>query len=289
LADSCPDVWDPENVGSSVNWAADTLECQGSGGVTDCIREQPGTIGYIDAGHGHAERLEEVYLENRDGAKQTTIQAAARGGIAGAADVEGLMPASATADFSEVSLNNNPGEFTWPISLMTYVYVRQDLSFLENPQEQALLKAFLQSLYDDSYVQQCVDVYGFSKVDGSALQIAQDAIDSLILNATATEFQFEESTQLSTATGDYWISAKRSSASEVEIDALTVANQALAEEVAELALLVAETRSQVAEMAATGDSSSGRSLSGAGYGVSTWLVLMATLIGTIWQLWDGAC
>lgn len=94
-------------MGSSIDWSTDTLECEGSGGVTDCIREQPGTIGYIDAGHGHNAGLEEVYLENKAGTKLTTITARNRGGIAGAADVPDLLPPSATDDFSEVSLINN--------------------------------------------------------------------------------------------------------------------------------------------------------------------------------------
>ena len=261
LANACPDVWAADNTGSTVEWPEGTKECQGSGGVTDCINEEPGTIGYLDAGHGHSEGFEEVYLENAAGTKLTTIQSRDRGGIAGAADVEGLLPASASDDFSSVSLINNPGEFTWPISAMTYVYVRQDLSFMSNPQEQALLKAFLQTLYDDSFVQQCVDAYEFSKVDGSALQIAMDAIDALQVDSNATLFQFEEGTMLNEGQGDYFISAKRSSAFEVEIDVLTSANSALTAQVTEMSRLLAQTRSQVAALAenaaSTGSTSTG--------------------------------
>jgi hypothetical protein len=74
--------------------------------VTDCIREEAGTIGYIDAGHGRLAGLEEVYIENRAGTKLTTLTSSAQGGIAAAADVDGLLPSSPTADFSEVSLIN---------------------------------------------------------------------------------------------------------------------------------------------------------------------------------------
>lgn len=108
MADACPDVWDVSvyGQGSTVNWPEDTLQCEGSGGVTNCIREEAGTIGYIDAGHGHLAGLEEVYIENRAGTKLTTLTSSAQGGIAAAADVEGLMPASPTDDFSQVSLIN---------------------------------------------------------------------------------------------------------------------------------------------------------------------------------------
>ena len=65
----------------------------------------------------------------------------------------------ATDDFTTVSVMNQLGEYTWPIEDMTYVYVRAESSFLVL-QEQALLKAFLQALYDDSFVQDCVEDYG---------------------------------------------------------------------------------------------------------------------------------
>ena len=210
----------------------------------------------MDAGHGHSEGFEEVYLENAAGTKLTTIQARDRGGIAGAADVDGLLPASASDDFRSVSLINNPGEFTWPISAMTYVYVRQDLSFMSNIQEQALLKAFLQTLYDDEYVQQCVDAYEFAKVDGAALKIALDAIDALQVDANATQFQFELDTEENVAQGDYYISAKRRSATEVDIDVLTSANAALDAQVTELTRLLTQTREQVAQLASSASSTS---------------------------------
>lgn len=248
LSSACPEVWSEDNTGSTVEWPEGTLECQGSAGVSDCIAEEPGTIGYLDAGHGHADGFEEVYLENQAGTKLTTIQSGARGGIAGAALVEGLLPGSASDDFSDVTLINQPGEFTWPIAAMTYVYVRQDLFFMSNPQEQALLKAFLQTLYDDSFVQQCVDAYEFSKVDGAALQIALDAIDALVVNASSTPFQFEEGTMLNEAQGDYFISAKRRSANEVEIDVLTTANAALKADITELTRMMAQTNQQVASL-----------------------------------------
>lgn len=249
LANACPEVWSADNTGSTVEWPAGTLECQGSGGVVDCIPAEAETIGYLDAGHGHAEGFEEVYLENKAGTKLTTTESSARGGIAGAALVEGFLPATASDDFSSVSLINQPGEFTWPIAAMTYVYVRQDLSFMGNPQEQALLKAFLQTLYDDSFVQQCVDAYEFSKVDGAAKRIAMDAIDALIVNASSTPFEFEEATLLNTAQGDYFISAKRKSASEVEIDVLTSANSQLKADITELTRLMGQTNQQVLNLA----------------------------------------
>lgn len=249
LAKACPDVWAEDNTGSTVDWPADTLECQGSGGVVNCIEEEPGTIGYLDAGHGHGAGLEEVSLENRDGTKLTTVQSRARGGIAGAADAEGLLPDGPTDDFSDVSLIWQPGEFTWPIAAMTYIYVRQDLSFIPVAQEQALLKAFLQTLYDDSFVQQCVDAYEFAKVEGKALDIASEAISMLQVDSSAVPFEFEQSTMLQEGQGDYIISAKRKSSTEIDVDVLTTANEQLKAEVTELRALVNELQSSVNALA----------------------------------------
>lgn len=253
LSKACADVWSSDNTGSSVEWPADTLECQGSGGVVNCINEEPGSIGYLDAGHGHGAGFKEVYLENRDGTKLTTTQSAARGGIAGAADVDGLLPAAPTGDFSDVSLIWQPGEFTWPIAAMTYIYVRQDLSFIPVPQEQALLKAFLETLYDDSYVEKCVEAYEFAKVDGAAFALAQTAIDSLLIDASATPFEFEADTQKQVGAGDYFISSKRKSASEVEIDSLTTENALLAARVTELERLMQQTMVEVSKVASNGN------------------------------------
>jgi hypothetical protein len=232
------------------------LECEGSGGVVACIEEEPGTIGYLEAGHGHDAGFEEIYLENSFGTKLTSLQSAAREGVASAANNEGIFPEKASDDFSTVSLINQPGEFTWPISLLTYVYVRQDLSFIESPQEQALLKAFLQALYDDSYVQQCVDAYGFVKVDGLALNISLAAIDALIINNTSVPFSFEEDTDLVVGAGDYIISAKRQYATDVEIDVLTTANEKLMAQVSELERLLQQTMLDISQFALASDSMS---------------------------------
>ncbi|CAB9526249.1 Phosphate-binding protein PstS [Seminavis robusta] len=230
LAAACPDVWSVNNVGSMVAWHDSSLECQGSGGMVDCIEEEPGTIGYLAVGQGRSAGLVEVAVENSFGTRLTSIQSQARGGIAGAADTIGLLPSSAADDFSSVSLLNQPGEFTWPMAALTYIYVRQDLtSFLDNPQDQALLKAFLEALYRDDYVEQCVENYAFVKVDGAALRLANDAIDSLIMDPSATPFTFETFTDLVDGMGDYVFSIKRKSGTEVEIEALTRADDHLLE------------------------------------------------------------
>lgn len=252
---ACPSVWPQSNTGSLVDWADDTLECYGSSGMTNCIKEQPGVIGYLDASHASwSSGLPEIRLQNRDGAFLTVTESAARGGIAAAAGSQAL-PSSAADDFSSVSLINQPGAFTWPMASMTYLYVRQNLSFLSVPQEQALLKAFLQTVYDDSFIYHCVDTYGFIPVEGAARQIALDGIDSLVVDSAATPFLFEESTIVNEGQQDYVISAKRGSGMEVMVDELSSANAELTahvtkleEKVMELESLLQHTILQVSQL-----------------------------------------
>lgn len=96
-------MWSADKVGKTITWPADTLACEGSGEMTSCIRNNPGAIGYIDSGHGHAEGLVEIELQNKDGYFLSSKEAAARGGIGSAA---GAIPTSPDADFGSVDLLN---------------------------------------------------------------------------------------------------------------------------------------------------------------------------------------
>ena len=69
--------------------------------MVDCIALTPGTIGYMDAGHGHEEGLSEIELQNADGFYLSSKQAAAKGGIAAAATE---VPSSVFDDFGQVNL-----------------------------------------------------------------------------------------------------------------------------------------------------------------------------------------
>lgn len=103
LHQTCPQEWPAELVGKTIEWPESTKECEGSGGMTECIKTVPGTIGYIDAGHGHEEGLAEIELQNADGNYLSSKEANEKGGIAAAA---GAVPASADMDFGDVNLLN---------------------------------------------------------------------------------------------------------------------------------------------------------------------------------------
>lgn len=101
----CPEEWPAELVGKTIDWPEDTIGCEGSGGMSDCIKNKQGTIGYIDMGHGHAENLQEIELLNAAQKYISTKEAAAAGGILAAAENADL-PDTLSGSFANVNLLN---------------------------------------------------------------------------------------------------------------------------------------------------------------------------------------
>eukprot|EP00529_Nitzschia_sp_RCC80_P018532 CAMPEP_0113489530 /NCGR_PEP_ID=MMETSP0014_2-20120614/26576_1 /TAXON_ID=2857 /ORGANISM="Nitzschia sp." /LENGTH=505 /DNA_ID=CAMNT_0000383269 /DNA_START=148 /DNA_END=1665 /DNA_ORIENTATION=- /assembly_acc=CAM_ASM_000159 len=240
----CPSEWPAELVGSTIDWPADTAQCEGSGGMTECIRETPGTIGYIEAGHGHAEKLQEIELLNAAGNYISSKEAAAVGGILAAAE-NAALPATLSGSFADVNFLNQGGTNTWPIVALSYIYVKSNITFIENPASQTLLKAFLKSVYTDEYITQCEQEFGFVRIAGDLRTQALDAIDSLVTTAGAPEWTFEFDTAPGTGQGDFVISGKRNSYSEIQQASLVASVTALTEQIAFLESEVEELHAEL--------------------------------------------
>lgn len=101
----CPEEWPEEWVGSTIEWPTDTIACDGSGAMTDCITGTAGTIGYLESGHGHSEGLEEIELLNSAQNFLTSKEAAEKGGILSAME-NAVFPDSLQGDFGNVNLLN---------------------------------------------------------------------------------------------------------------------------------------------------------------------------------------
>ena len=101
----CPEEWPAELVGKTIEWAEDTIGCEGSSGMSSCIKNKEGTIGYIDMGHGHAENLQEIELLNAAQKYISTKESAAAGGILAAAE-NAALPATLSGSFANVNLLN---------------------------------------------------------------------------------------------------------------------------------------------------------------------------------------
>lgn len=227
---ACEGSWPAEKVGKSLSveqWGDHTIACSGSGGVSTCLNDEEGSFGYLEAGHGRGEGFGEVHLKNPYGRFVTSAMASENDGIAAAASSvnNADLPSDATADFGSVHFINKNGEYTWPIVAMSYVYVRQDISYINDPVAEGLLIAWLKALYQGDYIQQCVTDFGFTKVSGSAYDIAMAGIDSIITSNDSVKsmWTFEEKSTSMTngmGMGDYVISSKRNTFSDVQIEVL---------------------------------------------------------------------
>jgi len=240
---ACLNEWPKDYVGKAVEWPGGNLKaCQGSGGVTQCIRETRGTISYLDVGHGHQSNLGEVALANLDGTTLTSLTAIENNGISSAAD-QAALPAAASGDFSDVSLINQPGQYTWPIVSTTYLYVRKDISFISDPNRQALLFAFLEALYDDTFITECEEVYKLNRVRGKALALAKDALEGLL--DAQNRWTFETDTIVVQATGDTYVSGKRRSAVDLAIEQKRLEVNQLQDEYNEMSLAYADALEKI--------------------------------------------
>lgn len=107
LRAKCPEEWSAEWVSSKLGdkWHPSTVGCQGSGGMTDCVNDNAGAIGYLDSGHGWSEELAEINVKNEDGVFLTSKNSQALGGISDAARA-GNIPDSADGDWSAVNFLN---------------------------------------------------------------------------------------------------------------------------------------------------------------------------------------
>jgi len=218
LYQSCPAEWSIDQVGATIDWHEDTMQCEGSGGMTSCIRDNEGTIGYIDSGHGHDENLVEIELQNADGNFLSSKQAGDNGiGLAALKALEeGILPADSTHDYGHVKLLNMPGRNTWPIVAISYVYLRLDLpSTVPDPASQSLLKHFVSSLYDPDVISQCAE-YGFTPVPTKVRDIALEGLEKVQVDPSAPVWSVETNTIKGGGQEDYVISAKRRSYVELE-------------------------------------------------------------------------
>jgi len=215
--------------------------------MTACIETNPGAIGYIDAAHGIEAGLTEIRLSNGDG-NFLTSQDAGVLGVQDAAKDLSAVPDSADGDFSQVEFYNMPGPKTWPISLVSYVYLRKDISHIKNPARRTLLKAFAEALFDPQYIGLC-ERYGHIPVPFALKELALRGLDMVEADAPASdEWTWEKKTNPGHGNGDRVISAKRGNFVLYEADRIADNIVPLAEELRQLKLEMASMQLQRATL-----------------------------------------
>ncbi|CAE8596973.1 unnamed protein product [Polarella glacialis] len=235
LNQECPASWSLGSSGSTVFPTAATFtKVEGSPGMQTHIANNKYAIGYLDAGHGHLRKFEEVSLMNKDNTWLTSKNAIAasdangNNGVAaaGAAAVTaGSIPVNADADWSAVSLFNKAGANTWPIVLISYMYLNKDISAMSADMA-GILKAFV-DFVTGVKGQAMLPTYDFNAIPSAMNKWSTDVWPSMTKPASVTTFTFEDSTAPWTGAGDYVISSKRDSYSMWAISELQTTVKAL--------------------------------------------------------------
>jgi ABC-type phosphate transport system substrate-binding protein len=236
LNSKCPNDW--KNIdggaamgeGSTVTWPVTTSgvdwdfrPVEGSGGMKSLIAGTKYAIGYLDAGHGHQRNFQEISLQNEDGTFLTSKESMAQNGITAAAANVGTLP-SADGDWSNVNLYSKTGQHTWPIVLISYMYVHENMQAWSSDKV-GLFKAFVDYVLSVEG-QTLVTKYGFAKVP-SSMNTWQATWTTLIQKpVNVTDFSFESSTEAWAGQAITKISTKRDTYNHWKIEELRVALQA---------------------------------------------------------------
>lgn len=218
LSKSCLASW-PRGEGSTIVWPSTAsghgnfVAVEGSQGMQSHIEATEYSIGYLDAGHGHDLNFAEIALENADGFTRTSLEslAADPNGVAAAGSKgvsEGNFPADASADWSAANVLNMDGETSWPISLVSYLYVKKDQQST-NPKTAAALKAFIDFILDNH--DGLLEEFGFTAPDLALKTLAATGAGTIMWPAGMEAFTFEESTDKYSGMGVSVISVKRTS------------------------------------------------------------------------------
>jgi ABC-type phosphate transport system substrate-binding protein len=201
--------WDQEpGPGAESNWANDTYGASGSDGVSEEIDGNAYSIGYIDAGHGHNLGLGEVSLRNQNGNYLTSKEADIGAAAAVALDNNDL-PMDSSASWADVNLYDKPGATTWPITMISYFYIRRDLTAYGA--SGTLLKAFVEYVLSPAGQAEATQFY-FFPLPAQMLTYNAATMTGVVTAGGAPVWKFEEgsdSPDVYEGSGTFILSGKR--------------------------------------------------------------------------------
>ena len=236
MAATCGASWTLSTGSSLDDWPASTYSAQGSDGMSEFISSNEGAIGYIDAGHGHEHGLSEVALLNKAGVYVTTLDADIGNAATVALASGDVIPDDPSADFSEVNLYDQDGASTFPITMISYLYLDKDLSGMD-ASSAALLMAFVRMLLSEEG-QALAEDNMFVKLPASILVYNNATLETITLPSDYVGYTFESATLVEEGAADTVISGKRQSyeswrAERMETDISTMQAQLAEDDAAE--------------------------------------------------------
>ncbi|MEW6587960.1 MAG: phosphate ABC transporter substrate-binding protein PstS [Thermoproteota archaeon] len=125
---------DQVGFGKSVPWPTG-IGAAGNEGVATAIRTTPYSIGYVELAYAFQNDMSYAYIQNADGTAfiEPTLETLA----AAAASASPTLPASHES-WEGVSINNAPGENSYPITSFTYILLHQNLEQVTKNKEHAM-------------------------------------------------------------------------------------------------------------------------------------------------------
>ena len=170
----------------------------GSDSMRKAIADNEYSIGYLDAGHGHADDLPEVALKNAE--DQWVVTKEGFEGDIVSADIEAVITdsllttltnklnAGPTTDWSgtDVQLYHKSGDLVWPICAFTFMHLRVGTGTGEG------LAGALAKFILSSEGQAKVPDFLFFKLPESLRAVADGIVDTYV-TATGTTWKFESS------------------------------------------------------------------------------------------------
>ncbi|MHB8603248.1 MAG: phosphate ABC transporter substrate-binding protein PstS [Nitrosotalea sp.] len=124
LSKISPDWKTKVGQGKTVPWPVG-MGGSGNAGVANIVKTTPYAVGYVELAYVFQNKMTYAFVQNADGNSfvEPTLDSVA----ADAAAAGGNLPA-ADGDWSQVSIVNQPGSNSYPISTLTYIMVYKDLS-----------------------------------------------------------------------------------------------------------------------------------------------------------------
>lgn len=124
--------WKAIGASKEPKWADGTVGGKGNDGVAASVKQLPGAIGYVEYAYAKKNGMPAASLVNKDGKVV-------------APTAEAFAAAAASADWSAkpgmgISLNNQAGEKTWPITGATFILMQKKTDNAKNSAE--VLKFF---------------------------------------------------------------------------------------------------------------------------------------------------
>ena len=124
--------------GKSVSWPVG-VGSPGNEGVAGVVKKTSYSVGYVELAYAVQSSMTYAFVQNADG--NNFVEPSIESTKAAAATAAGVLP-KADGDWSQVTIVNEPGKNSYPISSFTYLLVYQDLGKIKSmdlPKAKALV------------------------------------------------------------------------------------------------------------------------------------------------------